>query len=88
MLEEQVPEERDIYLNEEEDIIMEDSSQEQWRYFPKEVQDKSNIHAMRWDVKMRKDVVACVQDLVWKKKLVVQFKYGENKDVSSCSLVF
>ena len=46
MLEEQVSEERDTDLNEEEDIRMEYSREDHWRYVDKDGEDKSNIHAL------------------------------------------
>ena len=56
MLEEQAPEERYTDLNEEEDIIMKDSRQDNWR-MQREVaeddQDKRNVHALKWDVHTR-----------------------------------
>ena len=50
MSEEQVLEERDSDLNEEEDIIMADSWGEHWGDVAEDVEDKSNMHALRWDV--------------------------------------
>ena len=47
MLEKQVLEERDPYLNEEEDIIMIDSREDHWRNISR---DRGKIHALRWDV--------------------------------------
>ena len=38
--------------------------------------------------RMRKDMVGCVQSVVGKKKLLVQFENGNKKDVSYSSLVF
>ena len=38
--------------------------------------------------RMRKEVVGCVQDVVGKNILLVQFEYGKNKEMSSCSLAF
>ena len=43
-------EERDPDLNEEEDIIIEYSSEEPWRNISKDYNDKSNIHVLRLDV--------------------------------------
>ena len=37
---------------------------------------------------MRKEVVGCVQSLVGEKKFLVQFEYGQNKEISSYSLVY
>ena len=48
MLEKHVSEERDTYLNEEEDIIIDDSREEHWRYVAEEGGDKKNIHGFRW----------------------------------------
>ena len=53
MLEEHVLEERNPDLNEDEDIIMEDSRAEHWRDFDKDGEDNSNIHAPRWDIYTR-----------------------------------
>ena len=50
MLEEQASEERDTDLNEEEDIIMEDSIEDNCRDVAEDDVDKKNIHALRWDV--------------------------------------
>ena len=47
MLDEQVPKERDLDLNEEEDIRMEDSREEHLRYVAEDGEDKSKIHALR-----------------------------------------
>ena len=47
MLEEHISEERDPYLNEEEDIRMEYSREEHWRYVAEDGEDKSNIYALR-----------------------------------------
>ena len=42
----------EIYLdmNEEEDIRMEDSSEERWWEVAEDNEDKSKIHDLRWDV--------------------------------------
>ena len=50
MVEEQVSEERDTYLNEEEDIIMDDSREEHWRDVAEEGGDKKEIRELRWEV--------------------------------------
>ena len=50
MLEEWVLEERDPDLNEEDNIIMEDSREDHWRYFAEDDEDMIKIHALRWDV--------------------------------------
>ena len=36
----------------------------------------------------RKEVLRCVQSVVGKKKFIVQFEYGQNKEISSSLLVF
>ena len=48
MSEDQVEEERDPYLNEEEDIILDVIREEHWRDVAEEGDDKKNIHALRW----------------------------------------
>ena len=50
MSEEQVSEKRDPDLNEEEDIIMDDSRGGDWRDVAEDGDDKKNIHALRWEV--------------------------------------
>ena len=50
ILEEQVEEERDPYLNEEEDIILDKIREEHWRDIAEEGDDKKRIHALRWEV--------------------------------------
>ena len=50
MLEDQVSEERDLDLNEEEDIIMDNIRERHWRDVAKEGEDKKKIHALRCDV--------------------------------------
>ena len=50
MLEDQVAEERDPDLNEEEDIRLDEIREEHQRYVTEEVDDKNNIHALRWEV--------------------------------------
>ena len=50
MLEEQVLEERDPEMNKEEDIIMEDSMDQNLSYVAEDGEDKSNITSMRWNV--------------------------------------
>ena len=37
---------------------------------------------------MRKEVVGCVQIVVGKNNLLFIFKYGQNKEIGSCSLVY
>ena len=49
-LEEQVSEERDMDLNEEEDIRLYAISEEYWRYVAEEGGNKKNIHALRWEL--------------------------------------
>ena len=46
MLKEQVSEERDMDLNEEEDIIMEDRREENWRHISEDGEDKIKIHSL------------------------------------------
>ena len=41
-------EEREPYLNDEEDIIMADSMEDHWRYVAEDGEDKSKIHSLRW----------------------------------------
>ena len=48
MLEDQVLEESDPYLNEEGGIIMDAIREEHWRYVAEEGGDKENMHALRW----------------------------------------
>ena len=50
MSEDQVAEERDPYLNEKEDIRLDEIREEHWRDVAKEGDDKKNIHALRWGV--------------------------------------
>ena len=50
MLEDQVSEERDPYLNEEEDIRLDAIREEHWRDAYEEGDDKKKIHALRWEV--------------------------------------
>ena len=38
--------------------------------------------------RMRKEVVGCVQSVVGKNKFLVLFKYGQKKEIGSCSLVY
>ena len=54
MLEVQVPEEKYLDQNEEEDIIMEDSREEHWRDVDYYGKDKNKIQDLRWDVYTRK----------------------------------
>ena len=37
---------------------------------------------------MLKGVVVCVQYVVWKNKFLVQFKYGQNRDMSASPLQY
>ena len=53
MLEENVSKERDMDLNQEEDIIMEENRQEHWIYVDDNCKDKSNINSLRWDIYTR-----------------------------------
>ena len=43
-------EERDPYLNEEEDIILDEIRKEHWRDVAEEGDDKKKIHSLRWKV--------------------------------------
>ena len=43
-------EERDPDLNEEEDIIMDDTRYEHWRIVAEGSDKKNKIHALRWEV--------------------------------------
>ena len=42
--------ERDPHLNEEEDIIIEDSREDHWRDVADDGDDNNNINALRWEV--------------------------------------
>ena len=53
MSEDQVAEERDPYLNEEEDIRLDEISEEHWRDITEEGDDKKKIHALRWEVYLK-----------------------------------
>ena len=46
----QVPEKRDLDLNEEEDIRMDGIMGDHWRDVNEEGDDKKKIHALRWGV--------------------------------------
>ena len=48
MSEEQVSEERDMDLNQEEDIIMECGRDQHYSYVSNDGNDKNNMHALRW----------------------------------------
>ena len=50
MSEYQVSEERYLDLNEEEDIIMDESREEYWRDVSEEGDDKKKIHTLRWEI--------------------------------------
>ena len=50
MLQEQVLEDRDLDLNEEEYIRMEDNKEDHCRYVDEYGEDKKNIHALSWYV--------------------------------------
>ena len=50
MLEDHVAEERDPDLSEEEDIRFDAIREEHWSYVAEEVDDKKNIHSLRWEV--------------------------------------
>ena len=38
--------------------------------------------------RMRKEVVGCVQSVVYKIKFLVLIEYGQKKEIGSCSLVY
>ena len=48
MSEDHVAEERDMDLNEEEDIRLDEIMKDHWRYVAEEGDDKKKIHALRW----------------------------------------
>ena len=50
ILEDQVSEERYLYLNEEEDIRLDEIREEHWRGIYEEGYDKKKFHALRWEV--------------------------------------
>ena len=50
MLKENIPEEKNLDMNEQENIIIKSRRQENWRDVAQYGQDKSNIHALMWDV--------------------------------------
>ena len=50
MLKEKIPEEKDLDMNEQENIIMKSSREENWRDVAQYGQDNSNIRALMWDV--------------------------------------
>ena len=50
MSEDQVAEERDLELNEGEDIRLYAIREEHWRDVDEEGEDKKKIHALRWGV--------------------------------------
>ena len=50
MLEDQVWEERDLYLNEEEDIILYEIREEHWMGVAEKGDNKKNVHTLRWEV--------------------------------------
>ena len=50
MSEDQVAEERDMDLNEEEDIRLGAIREEHWRDVDEEGDHEKNIHALRWEV--------------------------------------
>ena len=74
MSEEQVAEERDLDLNEEEDIRMDASREEHWRDIAEEVHDKKNIYDLRWEVYIKEK-----EELINREFLVsVPHPKGEN----------
>ena len=50
MLKEKIPEEKDLDMNEQENITMKASREENWRDVAQYGQDNSNICALMWDV--------------------------------------
>ena len=50
MLQEQASEERNLDLNKEQDIIIEDSREEHWMDVSNYDKDNSKIHDLRWEV--------------------------------------
>ena len=50
MLKENILEEKDLDMNEQENIIMKSSREENWRDVAQYGQDKSNICALMWDL--------------------------------------
>ena len=59
MSEDQEAEERDPYLNEDEDIRMDAIREEHWRDVSDKVDDKKNMYALRWYiyVKGKEDLI-------------------------------
>ena len=57
--EEQLAEERDMDVNEEEDIRLDEIRKDYWVYVAEEGKDKKNIHALRWEVcvKSKEDLI-------------------------------
>ena len=47
---EKVPEERDLYLNEEEGIRMDETREDHWRYIYEDGENNKRIHTLRWEV--------------------------------------
>ena len=43
-------EERDLYLNEEEDTILDEIREDYWRDVAEEGDDKKSIYGLRWEV--------------------------------------
>ena len=54
MLEDQVSEERDPYLNEEENITLDKIRYKHWRDVYEEVDDNKKIRFLRWEVYVKK----------------------------------
>ena len=62
---EHVLEERDPDLNEEEDIIMDDTRDEDWRDVAEDCDNKKKIHALRWEIYVKeKEGLICREFLV------------------------
>ena len=69
MSEEQVLEERYPYLNKEEEIIMEDIREDNWRDVFEDANDKKKIHALRLEIYVKyqeelikREFFGCVTD--------------------------
>ena len=48
-------EERDLYLNEKEDIRFVNIREDHWRNIAEANDDKKKIHALRWDVYVKEE---------------------------------
>ena len=79
ILEEQVSEERYTELNEEEDIIMDDTRDKCWRDVTEDGDNKKNIHALSWDVYVKEK-----QDSIQREFLVSITHTKEGNIVWTC----